>query len=279
MEPEDRLSETEKEPETNEPEEFRPAGSEAGAGVGVDAKAEAKAEAVAEAIAEAVEQKKAPPWKLIALASVVAVVLIFAVVWELGHGGGLFSEDDSHHNNAPPKNRSEVQDELNALDWVDQEFLPINEFSRPGDLLGVINGVVIHYVGNPNTTAMQNRNYFANLAITAQTYASSNFIIGLDGEVIQCVPVDEIAYASNIRNADTLSIELCHPDDSGQFTPETYASAVLLTAWLCRQYGLTADDVLRHYDVTEKLCPLFFVKNEDEWEAFKDAVTMAITEK
>lgn len=45
---------------------------------------------------------------------------------------------------------------------------------------------------------------------------SSNFIIGMDGEIIQCVPIDEMAYASNTRNSDTVSIECCHPGKDGQ---------------------------------------------------------------
>ncbi len=62
---------------------------------------------------------------------------------------------------------------------------------------------------------------------------SSNFVIGLDGEIIECVPVGEKAYAPMMRNADTVSIECCHPAVDGKFTDETYDSLVKLTAWLC----------------------------------------------
>ena len=31
---------------------------------------------------------------------------------------------------------------------------------------------------------------------------------------------------------------------------------------------LSADDVIRHYDVTGKKCPLYFVEHEDAWEQF-----------
>jgi len=215
------------------------------------------------------------PWRAIAIASAVFIVVLFAFIWEAVYLPRL-ERNRTQFGEPPPPSRSEIQNQLNNMDWVEQAFLPINEYSRPGTLLGGINGVVIHYVGNPDTTAMQNRNYFANLAATQDRYASSNFIIGLEGEVVQCVPVDEIAYASVDRNADTLSIELCHPDETGKFTGETYASAVMLTAWLCAKYGLSSDDVIRHYDVTGKLCPLYFVENEDEWDAFKAHVGAAI---
>ena len=98
------------------------------------------------------------------------------------------------------------------------------------------------------------------------TKASSHFIIGIDGEIVQCIPSSEIAYASNSRNDDTLSIECCHPDESGKFSEETYDSLVELTAWLCRYFDISPDEVIRHYDVTGKLCPKYYVENEDAWE-------------
>ena len=98
-------------------------------------------------------------------------------------------------------------------------------------------------------------------------------MVGLQGEIIQCVPLDEIAYASNNRNYDTISIECCHQDAEGRFTGDTYNSLVRLVAALCRTYGLNPEtDVIRHYDVTGKLCPIYYVNNPDEWYAFKLSV-------
>lgn len=156
--------------------------------------------------------------------------------------------------------------------WVDEEFLDVNPYSRPGDRLERINGIVVHYTANPGTTAMQNRNYFNGLAETKATSASSHFIIGIDGEIVQCVPLDEIAYASNDRNSDTLSIECCHPDETGEFTEETYQSLVKLTAWLCNELHIKPKEIIRHYDVTGKACPKYFVDHEDAWEQFKKDV-------
>ena len=117
-------------------------------------------------------------------------------------------------------------------------------------------------------TAMDNRNYFENLKDTHETKVSSNFVIGMEGEIVQCVPTWEVAYASNSRNNDTVSIECCHPDESGAFTDATYASLVDLCAWLCLKFDLTEEDVIRHYDVTGKECPRYFVEHTDAWENF-----------
>ena len=157
-------------------------------------------------------------------------------------------------------------------DWVKVDLLPVNDYSRPGLALEQVNGVVVHYVGNAGTTAVQNRSYFASLAETHETHASAHFVIGLDGEVIQCVPLDEMAYCSNDRNTDTISIECCHPGEDGAFTDETYHALVELTRYLTSRYGLEREQVIRHYDVTGKLCPLYYVEHPEAWEAFRDEI-------
>ena len=160
------------------------------------------------------------------------------------------------------------------LDWIQQQFLPINEYSRPATELKTINGIVVHYVANPGSSAGNNRSYFEGLATTGATHASSHFIIGLEGEVIQCIPLDEWAFASNERNRDTISIELCHPDESGQLTGETYDSLVRLVKWLCATYSLDSGDVIRHYDITGKICPKYYVDHPDEWKAFLEQIKL-----
>lgn len=154
-----------------------------------------------------------------------------------------------------------------------ENFIEPNEYSRPGKELSAVHGIVIHYTANPGTSAAANRNYFNNLPRINEkkekkTYASSHFVIGIEGEIVQCIPLNEIAYASNDRNFDTISIECCHKRKSGKFTSDTYASLVELTAYLCKKYQLTEQNVIRHYDVTEKICPKYFVEHEDAWQDF-----------
>lgn len=169
-------------------------------------------------------------------------------------------------------------EELPVPDYVEKDYLTVNEWSRPGEALTDIDGVVIHYVGNPGTTAAANRNYFESLSSGKPgIYASSHFVIGLEGEVIQCVPLTEIAYASNSRNDDTVSIEVCHPDETGVFLPASYDRCVELTAWLCREFHLKPEeDVIRHYDVTGKLCPLYYVEDPAAWDAFLEDVAAEV---
>lgn len=159
---------------------------------------------------------------------------------------------------------------------MDVELLTVNPYSRPGTKTDRIKGIVVHYTANPGATARANRNYFEGLKDSHATRSSSNFIVGLEGEIIQCVPTWEVAYASNDRNHDTVSIECCHPDESGKFTDATYRSAVQICAWLCLKFDLGPEDVIRHYDVTGKDCPRYFVQHEDAWEAFRADVGKAL---
>ena len=151
-------------------------------------------------------------------------------------------------------------------------LLDVNEYSRPGIPLKKIKGIVVHYTANPGSTAAENRNYFEGLKDSHETKVSSHFVIGIEGEIVQCITSSEIAYASNSRNDDTLSIECCHKDETGEFTEATYDSLVKLVGWLCYRFGLESSDVIRHYDVTEKICPKYFVDHPDAWEQFKKDV-------
>lgn len=162
---------------------------------------------------------------------------------------------------------------------LDVQLLTVNEYSRPGIPLEQVNGLVIHYTANPGTSAKDNRDYFEGLKNSHVTKASSHFIIGLDGEIVQCIPCNEWAYASNERNEDTISIECCIPDESGEFTRQTYDSLVELVSWLCFRYSLTEEDLLRHYDITGKNCPKYYVEHEDAWNTFREDVKIYMEKK
>ena len=161
---------------------------------------------------------------------------------------------------------------------IQVELLTENPYSRPGLQSEKIRNIVVHYTANPGTSAKQNRNYFEGLKDSKKTKASSHFIVGIDGEIIQCVPTWEIAYASNERNSDSVSIETCHLKTDGAYTKETYESLVHLTAWLCEKFELTEEDIIRHYDITGKICPKYFVDHEEAWEEFKQDVKKILEE-
>lgn len=165
------------------------------------------------------------------------------------------------------KNRP-VLAEIVAPDWYTQDFLDMNQCSRSGKKRTKVNNIVIHYVANKGSTAKNNRDFFNNLEANDRC-VSAHYVVGLEGEIIQCIPLDEIANANAPRNEDTVSIEVCHPDTTGEFSDITKESLYRLTAWLCGELGLTEEDIIRHFDITGKNCPKFYVEDEDAWKSLK----------
>ncbi len=182
-----------------------------------------------------------------------------------------------------PKPIYPTDEEMELL--IEERLLSIDKNSRPGIKLDSVDGVVVHYIGNAGTSADANWRNFEN----NKPGASAHFIIGLNGEIIQCIPTDEVAWAVGTEaNYTTISIECCHPDKTGKFTDATYKSLVKLVSWLCNKYDLGRDQVLRHYDfdrynnfgtLWHKECPLYWADADDpnshrRWESFKDALLL-----
>ena len=153
-------------------------------------------------------------------------------------------------------------------EWT-EDFLTPNEYSRPGEPLTEVKNIFVHYTANPNTSAKQNRSYFEQQKDMHKASVSAHFIIGYNGEILQIVPLDEIAYAVQTRNYDSISIECCYKAKNGQFTQETYDSLIKLLAWLTDTYQLSSEDILRHYDCGGKKCPLYYTEHEDAWKILK----------
>lgn len=168
------------------------------------------------------------------------------------------------------KHQSKVENlaKIEIPEWIDQQIIDVDEVSRNGKSLDKVKDIVIHYVGNPGSTAQQNHDFYTN----ESSSVSSHFIVGLEGEIIQCIPLNEMSAASNWRNGDTISIEVCHPDNTGKFNKKTYNSLVKLTAWLEECCDLNEGHIIRHYDITGKECPRYFVRHEDKWVEFIEDV-------
>lgn len=183
-------------------------------------------------------------------------------------------------------------------------LLDKNSYSRPGSKMLGIRGVCLHWVANPMSKAISNRNYFNNLPTSNKTlltqgkplrYASSHEIIGLDGEVVICVPKDEVAFHAggksykprvkellfNSPNRHLYGIEVCHPDWSGKFSDVTYKTLISRVADLLIEFNLrpSKDTIWRHYDVTGKDCPKYYVNITSEWDKLIKDITKIYNDK
>jgi N-acetylmuramoyl-L-alanine amidase len=174
---------------------------------------------------------------------------------------------------------------------IRKDLLTVNQFSRPGKKLVGVKALVIHWVANAGSTAQQNRAYFESLKAQDPNrdqkilrWASAHFIVGITGEVVQCIPCEEMAYhvgatsytpqalrcLGSYPNNCTIGIELCHPSADGKFGSVTLMAAAELCALLCIQFDLDPiDDTWTHHAVTGKNCPKWFIDYPEEFARFK----------
>lgn len=175
-----------------------------------------------------------------------------------------------------------------------EKLLTPNKYSRPQDKLKGVKGIVVHWVANPQASAEANRNFFENRKLGKTGYGSAHYIIDLDGDVIRCIPENEVAYhvgsktytkealsrLSTYPNNCTIGIECCHVDWNGKMTDATYNTLVELVADLLKKYKLTTDDLWLHKEVVGwKDCHKWFVDHPDEWVKFKKLVADKLNSK
>ena len=166
----------------------------------------------------------------------------------------------------------------------------------------------MHWTANPNANAEQNWLYFEAKKTGMGSYGSAHYIIGQKGDIIQCIPDEEVAYHCGSSQKDpesghiytnyarkkfghyavhwqttspnycTLGIELCPTDYDGNFTEKTINAAIDLCAYLCKRHNLTADDITTHHDIVGwKDCPRLWTRKPELLDAFRASVKDAIT--
>ena len=176
----------------------------------------------------------------------------------------------------------------------------ISGHNRPGKRINV-KGVVVHWTANEGkgANAMANRNYFQ----STDRSASAHLLLD-DTTLVEALPwrkgVAEMAYhvgatkynqttvkqlGSTYPNNATIGLEVCVNAD-GDFK-KAYANSIQVTAMMLKEHGLGIDRLYRHYDVTGKNCPAYFVDNgyakkylnttpATAWANFRAAVAKAL---
>lgn len=78
----------------------------------------------------------------------------------------------------------------------------------------------------------------------------------------------------NATNANTLNIELCDVVKNGKYdvTEKTLENAIELTRSYMQKYNIPIDRVIRHFDVTGKHCPAYYM-DPAAWDAVKARIT------
>lgn len=161
----------------------------------------------------------------------------------------------------------------------------LTPYNHNAGAVGRVKYIVIHYVGATGG-AKANCEYYAG----GNRGASAHYFVGFDGEIWQSVEDKDIAWHCGAkryvhpecRNVNSIGIEMCvrnkgsNADNSRDwyFEDATVTATVELTRELMKKYSIPADHVIRHYDVTGKICPNPYVYNAGKhtWEDFQAAV-------
>lgn len=154
---------------------------------------------------------------------------------------------------------------------------------------------VVHYTANDGDTDEANAEYFTRPNIKA----SAHYFID-DDSITESVPVEYTAYSvggsrqdsgskyskngakyyGKCINANSVSFELCdtQKDKKNNLSKKTRENAVDFIARKMIELRIPSSNLIRHFDVTGKLCPLYFITDEDDWKKFKKEVVNKIKE-
>ena len=162
--------------------------------------------------------------------------------------------------------------------------------------------IVIHYTAGVTSKAGSAVNT-ADFFRTTSTQVSADFTVD-DTAVVQYNPDIRNRYTWHCggnkyntkggslygicKNSNSIGIEICCENSTGKmqdandksysFSDAAVANAEWLVKKLMAEYGIPAERVIRHYDVTGKPCPGIIGWNLDsgseaKWQAFKQAIS------
>ena len=69
-----------------------------------------------------------------------------------------------------------------------------------------------------------------------------------------------------ITNANSIGIEVCLNGDK-PYTSKEIARLTWLVHYLQKKYGIKDANVVRHYDASRKMCPYYYAKRSEKWNA------------
>lgn len=145
--------------------------------------------------------------------------------------------------------------------------------------LSSIKYIATHFTANDGDSDENNGNYFNSYrGVSAHAFVD-------DDSVTVSVPDDYIAYSCGdkkynnyggtlhgiVTNANSYNIELCDTVKNGSVYPTqaTIDNAIDFTKSKMVQYGIDKAHVIRHFDVSGKICPAYWCGTEEKDNSWK----------
>ena len=126
-----------------------------------------------------------------------------------------------------------------------------------------VNTIVVHYTGT-GASAHNNLLYFSRSSASA----SAHYFIDKGGSVRQSVKEGDTAWHAGHWQTNLHSVGIEVVSAGEDFTEAQVASLAALVADIRKRYGVAAQSVIRHFDVTGKYCPAPYV-DASKWVALK----------
>lgn len=146
--------------------------------------------------------------------------------------------------------------------------------------LSTVKYIVIHYTVNDGDHDESNANYFNKNVVKA----SAHYFVD-DDSYTKSVPLSYVAwsvggkkypncvktgggkYYGKCTNSNSINIELCDTKRDGKImaSKQTIANTLALTKKLMKKYRVDKAHVIRHFDVTGKPCPAYWV-DDKKWK-------------
>lgn len=168
----------------------------------------------------------------------------------------------------------------------EKKHLPPLTCVRPGIVRQRTICTVTHYTGVPMQRANDVYNYYANTCLSQNISASANYIVDKD-RILEIIPPNEVSWGVGASqywhytpfakwimahhgllspNHATINIEVCYDDNSGEFPAYSISNLISLLKKLEKDFSLLPEyGHVRHWDITGKNCPAYYVGRSADW--------------
>jgi N-acetylmuramoyl-L-alanine amidase len=128
----------------------------------------------------------------------------------------------------------------------------------------VAKSLTIHSTGNPNSTALNERNWLVNNDNNRD--ASWNIVVD-EKEAIIAIPLDEKSNhsGSSEGNETSIGLEICESGDR----EKTLSNAIEVSAYILKKFNINI--IHQHYDWNKKNCPRI-LRDTGRWEWFVNEI-------
>jgi N-acetylmuramoyl-L-alanine amidase len=158
-----------------------------------------------------------------------------------------------------------------------KEYLPIGTRARPGYANQPIKSITIHWIGPYPQQSVYTPYYWWRDGTDGKGVEASAHYIVKNNDVLQAIPIDEVAWHCGNRegNYTSIGIEVIPMNEYGRFD--------IVTTQTLRELLKILPEVplIRHFDWTGKDCPKYYtplsnrvgVNGQSEWEKLVKELT------